>query len=230
MEVIDLTTETEVPKPKTRTKAKAKANTIEAPEQTTMVETAPKAKSKPRAKAKPIDAPEQTPIAEEAPKPKSKSRAKPKEKHVAIEFPPAHEEPPALVSINTQEPLEEEIELPVEPAINRPETTEVATTTRKPKGHRPKLENKEELTKKVNCQKCDKKVSLHSIKYTHKKFCNKNDTTSASSPDSDTYKIKETIERFEEKEIEKPQPTVRQKMDDKRKITAQRLLAQCFKS
>ena len=53
------------------------------------------------------------------------------------------------------------------------ETNDVETTTRKPKGHRPKKESKDDLLQKVNCEKCDKVISLHNKKYTHKKFCKK---------------------------------------------------------
>jgi hypothetical protein len=107
-------------------------------------------------------------------------------------------EPP----VNT--PEEPPVELPTEP-----EVVEAATTTRKPKGHRPKIENKEKLTKKVNCKKCDKTVSLHSIKYTHDKFC-----APAAAP----------------MQVEEERPlTLREKLQMQRQATAQRLIAQCFK-
>jgi hypothetical protein len=58
--------------------------------------------------------------------------------------------------------------------IAKIETNDVETTTRKPKGHRPKKESKDDLLQKVNCEKCDKVISLHNKKYTHKKWGAKN--------------------------------------------------------
>ena len=163
----------------------------------------PKAKAKPRAKAKAAAEPVEPTEVPKA-KAKAKPRAKPKAK-AAAEAPlvdaVAEIEPP----VNT--PEEPPAEPPVE-EVKEPEVVEVATTTRKPKGHRPKIENKEKLTKKVNCTKCDKTVSLHSIKYTHDKFC-------PAPP---------------EEEPQRPPLTLREKMQQQRQATAQRLRAQCFKS
>ena len=170
---------------------------------------APKTKAKAKAKAT------------EAPKAKAKPRAKPKAKAVATDEPAeAVAPPPSVETEPPTEPLvdvEAEIEPPTEPPIEaavEPTTVEAETTTRKPKGHRPKIENKEKLTKKVNCKKCDKTVSLHSIKYTHDKFCKKNETP---------------IVPVVDEPAEKPPPTLRQKLEEKRLATVQRLISQCFK-
>jgi hypothetical protein len=102
-------------------------------------------------------------------------------------------------------------EPPTEPT---PEVVEAETTSRKPKGHRPKIENKEKLTKKVSCKKCDKTVSLHSIKYTHDKFCKSEEPSTAASSSSS---------------FSAP-PTLRERLQEKRMATAQRLISQCFKA
>ena len=85
-----------------------------------------------------------------------------------------------------------------------------------------------------------KKVSLHSIKYTHEKFCNKNEPASLLQESSLRSPVDEgptpDAIRFINEEVvprtplgEKPQSlTLRQKLEDKRTLTAQRLLAQCF--
>jgi len=188
MEVIDLTAEIEAPKPKSKARAKSKAKTEEPIEPTVPAEPKAKAKAKPRAKAK---AAVEAPLVD------------------AVE----EIEPPATPP--EEPPVEPPEEPPVEPVVEEPAKVEAETTTRKPKGHRPKIENKEKLTKKVNCKKCDKTVSLHSIKYTHDKFCNKNEVQ----PTSTTFVA----------EVEKPL-TLRQKLEEKRVATAQRLISQCFKS
>ena len=196
METIDLTAEIEQPKPKAKSRAKAKAEpavpAVEAPS-----EPKPKAKSKAKAKAKAAAAP-----AVEEPAPAVEEPAQ------AVEEPaPAIEEPaPVIASLDgkVNEP-------PNEPT---PEVVEAETTTRKPKGHRPKIENKEKLTKKVSCKKCDKTVSLHSIKYTHDKFCKSEEPSTAASSSSS---------------FSAP-PTLREKLQEKRLATAQRLISQCFKA
>jgi len=196
METIDLTADVEQPKAKTKAKAKAKAK-AEPTEQTEVAPSAePKAKAKPRAK------------------PKAKPVAEPpieKERWVDVrsdDEPPAVETAPAEIEATIIPPSGGENEPPIEQPI---EYAEAATTTRKPKGHRPKIENKEKLTKKVNCKKCDKTVSLHSIKYTHDKYCNPPPTA-----------------QMEEPVVERP-PTLREKLNEKRLATAQRLISQCFK-
>ena len=166
----------------------------------------PKAKAKPRAKAKAAAEPVE-PIEVPKAKAKAKPRAKPKAKAAA-------EAPLVDAVAEIEPPVKPPEEPPAEPPVEEakpptePEVVEVATTTRKPKGHRPKIENKEKLTKKVNCKKCDKTVSLHSIKYTHEKFC-------PAPP---------------EEEPQRPPLTLREKMQQQRQATAQRLIAQCFNS
>ena len=187
MEVIDLTTEIEAPKTKAKAKAKAKAEPTEAP----------KAKAKPRAK------------------PKAKAVATDEPAEPVTPPPSVETEPPTEPLVDVEAEIEPPTEPPIEPVVE-PTTVEAETTTRKPKGHRPKIENKEKLTKKVNCKKCDKTVSLHSIKYTHDKFCNKNETP--------------TFVPVADEPAEKPPPTLRQKLEEKRLATAQRLISQCFKS
>ena len=166
----------------------------------------PKPKTEARAKSKArAEEPTEPTEPTEAPKPKAKAkpRAKAKAKAVAAEAPLVDEVAAIEPPVNTPE------EPPAEPPTE-PEVVEAATTTRKPKGHRPKLENKEKLTKKVNCKKCDKTVSLHSIKYTHDKFC-----APAAAP----------------MQVEEERPlTLREKLQMQRQATAQRLIAQCFKS
>ena len=174
----------------------------------------PKAKAKARAKSKArAEEPTEPTEPTEAPKPKAKAkpRAKAKAKAVAAEAPLVDEVTEIEPPVNT--PEEPPVNTPEEPPVQlptEPEVVEAATTTRKPKGHRPKIENKEKLTKKVNCKKCDKTVSLHSIKYTHDKFC-----APAAAP----------------MQVEEERPlTLREKLQMQRQATAQRLIAQCFKS
>jgi len=174
---------------------------------------APKVKSKARAKSKAkTEEPSEPTVPAE---PKAKAKAKPRAKaKAAVEAPLVD----AVEEIEPPEepPVEPPEEPPAEPVVEEPIKVEAETTTRKPKGHRPKIENKEKLTKKVNCKKCDKKVSLHSIKYTHDKFCNKNE-------------VQPTATTTLPAEVEKPL-TLRQKLEEKRVATAQRLISQCFKS
>jgi hypothetical protein len=184
METIDLTAEIEQPKPKAKSRAKAKAEPA-VPAVEAPSEPKPKAKSKATAKAKAAAAP-----AEEEPA-----------------LAPAVEEPTPAIAF----PDGAANEPPTEPT---PEVVEAETTTRKPKGHRPKIENKEKLTKKVSCKKCDKTVSLHSIKYTHDKFCKSEEPSTAASSSSS---------------FSAP-PTLRERLQEKRMATAQRLISQCFKA
>ena len=53
------------------------------------------------------------------------------------------------------------------------ETNDVETTTRKPKGHRPKKESKDDLLQQVNCEKRDKVISLHNKNIPIKSFVRK---------------------------------------------------------
>ena len=81
----------------------------------------------------------------------------------------------------TPEPVTPEVEPATpeaEPVTPEPELVkeeplvdDEQTTPKKPKGHRPKKEDKDNLLEKVQCEKCDKKISLHAMKYTHKKNC-----------------------------------------------------------
>ena len=125
------------------------------------------------------------------------------------------------------EPIEKPLPEVPEPKAS-PLLVEAETTTRKPKGHRPKIEHKEPLTKKVNCSKCDKKVSLHSAKYTHDKFC-KNKKRSSSSSILEQPSIPEVSEipSLPEPTREKPL-SLREKLNLKRKETAKKLASQMF--
>lgn len=195
METIDLSAEVEQPKTKAKAKAKAKAEPTEPTEE-------PKAKAKAKPRAKPKAKPAAEPPVEKERWVDVRSDDEPP----LVDAPPADIEQPSVV----EEPTVESNTVAEQPV----ESAEAATTTRKPKGHRPKIENKEKLTKKVNCKKCDKTVSLHSIKYTHNKFCN----------------APPAVQMAEEPAAERPPPTLREKLNEKRQATAQRLLAQCFKS
>jgi len=194
METIDLTAEIEQPKPKAKSRAKAKAEPV-VEESVPPPEPQPNAKGRTKTKAKAKAAPvEEEPVvaaAVEEPVP---------------EVATVEEPTPAIAS-----PSGEANEPPNEPT---PEVVEAETTTRKPKGHRPKIENKEKLTKKVSCKKCDKTVSLHSIKYTHDKFCKSEEPSTAASSSSS---------------FSAP-PTLREKLQEKRMATAQRLIPQRFKA
>lgn len=112
----------------------------------------------------------------------------------------------------------------------KPIMVDVETTTRKPKGHRLKKEDKEDLQQKVKCDDCEKTISLHNKKYTHKKVC-KN-------------KAEEPVVQNEPEPIQQYQPsipiipksvpvtqkpiTVRDSMVLKRTETSKRLSAQMF--
>ena len=188
--VVDLTAEIEEPKVKAKAKARAKAKVAAQGDEPS--EPKPKAKAKSRAKAKPTDAPEA---------------------EVVEEAPVAEEEPPPPEVEQPAPTVEEPIPPNEEPTI---EPVEAETTTRKPKGHRPKIENKTPLTKKVNCKKCDKTVSLHSAKYTHPKTCKSDEP--------------QPLPLSSFSVLEPSQPlTLREKFHEKRQATAQRLIAQCFK-
>jgi hypothetical protein len=194
METIDLTAEIEQPKPKAKSRAKAKAEPV-VEESVPLPEPQPKAKGRAKAKAKAKAAPaEEEPVVAAAVE-------EPVPEVAAVEEPA-----PAIAS-----PDGAANEPPTEPT---PEVVEAETTTRKPKGHRPKIENKEKLTKKVSCKKCDKTVSLHSIKYTHDKFCKSEEPSTAASSSSS---------------FSAP-PTLRERLQEKRMATAQRLISQCFKA
>ena len=185
--------------------------------ETTTPEPKAKAKSRAKAKAEPAEV-----------KPKAKPRAKAKSKAAATPVEVEDEPMPAIIpqegEITEVEPVappevvvpEPEVVVP-EPEVVQPELVEAETTTRKPKGHRPKIENKEKLTKKVSCKTCDKTVSLHSIKYTHKKTCK---------PEEPEVPL--PLELTRQSASSSSQPTLREKLHEKRLTTAQRLISQCF--
>ena len=201
METIDLTAEVEQPKPKAKSRAKAKAEVV-VEESAPPPEPKPKAKGKAKAKAKAAAAP-----AEEEPAPAVEEPVPAISEANALKHEPPNEPDPAIAS-----PDGEANEPPTEPT---PQVVEAETTTRKPKGHRPKIENKEKLTNKVSCKKCDKTVSLHSIKYTHDRFCKSDEPEPPSTAPSSSYSAP---------------PTLREKLQEKRLATAQRLISQCFKA
>ena len=113
-----------------------------------------------------------------------------------------------------------------------PEVVDVETTTRKPKGHRPKMENKPDLKEKMPCEHCGKMVSRHNLKYTHK----------CSAKPAPVLEQPTTI--MEQLAVPPPLPltrsstiapmtfiaplTVREKMQQDRVSVANRLIAQAF--
>jgi len=113
-----------------------------------------------------------------------------------------------------------------------PEVVDVETTTRKPKGHRPKMENKPDLKEKMPCEHCGKMVSRHNLKYTHK----------CSAKSAPVLEQPATI--MEQLAVPPPLPltrsstiapmtfiaplTVREKMQQQRVSVANRLIAQAF--
>ena len=139
-----------------------------------------------------------------------------------------------------EEPIQVEETKAVEEEPKKIETNDVETTTRKPKGHRPKKESKDNLLQKVNCEKCDKVISLHNKKYTHKKFCKK-EITEEPKPEPKPEPEQQLVEpepvkqllpissRHIQPSISVTRPlNIREKMLQQKISNASRLIAQAF--
>ena len=57
------------------------------------------------------------------------------------------------------------------PSLPEETTTQEETTKAKQRGGRKKATDSPDLKEKVQCPDCSKTVSLHSLKFTHKKYC-----------------------------------------------------------
>ena len=126
-----------------------------------------------------------------------------------------------------------------EPELTTPEPESVAPEPvpvkeeplKKPKGHRPKKEDKDNLLEKVQCEKCDKKISLHAMKYTHKKNCQgaapAAETEPSSSSRDEPKPIRHSPRTIPNPTFTKPK-SMRDQILEKRMMIASKLIAQAF--
>jgi hypothetical protein len=140
------------PKAKAKPRAKAKAQVKE--EVAEQEEVKPKAKAKPRAKAKAAVKEEVRTIADGATREPQQGLSSVKEE-VKVEVRTIAEAPPGLASV--KEEVKEEA---------KEEVKEEAKEEVKPKNR-----NRPELKEKAICPDCGKELTVHGLKYTHKKYC-----------------------------------------------------------
>jgi len=105
---------------------------------------------------------------------------------------------------------------------------------KKPKGHRPKKEDKDNLLEKVQCEKCDKQISLHAMKYTHKKNCQGSalgnpsaETEPSSSSRDEPNPIRHSPRTIPNPTFTKP-TSMRDQILQKKMMIASKLIAQAF--